>query len=74
MSKREPLLAPQELMIPAVAKILAYFDEKLTKLRIANDSINADVSTRGRIAEIKDFQKAVSPKAPSEVTNRNSAI
>lgn len=74
MSRKEPLLAPAELMIPAVAKLLQYFDERLSKLRIANDNIDADVSTRGRIAEIKDFKKAICPKLPDEVVTRTSAM
>lgn len=74
MSRKDPLLAPAELMIPAVAKILQYFDERLSKLRIDNDNFDAHVSVRGQIAEIKAFKKVIKPDAPKEVTNRTSAM
>ena len=62
MSNKPPLLSDPELMSPGIAKILEYFDNRLTKLRIDNDSFNADIHIRGRIAEIKAFQKAIHPK------------
>tara|TARA_R110002096_G_C14661910_1_gene728347 strand:+ start:31461 stop:31685 length:225 start_codon:yes stop_codon:yes gene_type:complete len=74
MSQKTPLLAPAELMIPAVAKILQYFDERLTKLRKDNDSFDAHVSVRGQIAEIKAFKKVIEPKTPKDVIDRTSAI
>ena len=74
MTNKEPLLTDGELMIPAVAKILQYFDQKLSKLRIENDSFDADPNIRGRIAEIKAFKKAIRPKLPQDVIDRTSAL
>jgi len=67
MSKKGPLLNDHELANPSVAKIMQYFDEKLAKLRIANDSFDAEPSVRGEIAGIKAFQKAVYPKQQKEI-------
>ena len=70
----DPLLTEIDLMNPAIIKILKYFDDRLTKLRIDNDSFNAHESTRGRIAEIKDFNKVIKPKQPKESNNIRSAM
>ena len=43
-------------------KIIKYFNERLTKLRIDNDSLDSDPLTRGRIAEIKTFIQALERK------------
>ena len=74
MANKEPLLNEQDLMSPAVAKIIKYFDDRLTKLREANDSFDAHPSTKGRIAEIKDFKTAVTPKQHKETSSIKSAI
>ena len=74
MSSRGPLLTDAELMIPAVAKILAHFAARLTKLREENDNYDSDQSTRGRIAEIKDFKKAIKPKLHNDCSERKSAM
>ena len=74
MANKEPLLNEMDLMNPAVAKIIKYFDDRLTKLRLDNDSYNAHESTRGRIAELKDFKKAVSPKQHKETSSIKSAL
>lgn len=50
-----------ELAQSGVRKILEYFDDRLIKLREQNDNYKAHRSTRGRIAEIKDFNKLLSP-------------
>ncbi len=55
-------LTNYELMQPSTQKILKYFDERLTKLRIENDSFEAHTSLRGQILEIKAFQKAIKPQ------------
>jgi len=71
----EPLLTQGDLMNPAVIKIIKYFDDRLTKLRIDNDSFNAHESTKGRIAEIKSFNLAVTPKVSTNSSNdRTSAL
>ena len=62
MVLHEPLLNNYEKMEPAAEKIIKYFAARLIKLRIENDSFESDPSTRGRIAEIKDFQKMLEPK------------
>ena len=59
MAIRDPLLNDFELMEVTAVKITTYFKERLEKLRIENDSYDSHESTRGRIAEIKDFQKAL---------------
>lgn len=59
MAIRDPLLNDFELMEVTAVKITTYFKERLEKLRIENDSYDSHESTRGRIAEIKDFQKAI---------------
>ena len=74
MPTKEPLLTEADLMNPAVAKIIKYFEDRLTKLREDNDSFNAHPSTKGRIAEIKTFNKAVKPKQPKESNNVQSAM
>ena len=61
-----PLLTDADLMDPAVIKILKYFENRLTKLREDNDSFTAHESTKGRIAEIKAFNRAIKPKQPKE--------
>ena len=68
MAKREPLLNDFEQLDPAVAKIIKYFKERLTKLRIENDTFDAPAGTRGRIAEIKDFQKLLEPEKAISTT------
>lgn len=62
MSNKTPLLSDPELMSPGIAKILEYFDHRLTKLREDNDSFTAEIHIRGRIAEIKAFQKIIRPR------------
>ena len=57
-----PILNEQELMQPCVMKIVKYFEERLAKLRIDNDPLDAPLSIRGRIAEIKSFQKNLKQK------------
>ncbi len=74
MSNKPPLLTDMDLMNPAVAKIIKYFDDRLTKLREDNDSFTADVHIRGRIAEIKAFNKAVKPKQNKETNNMKSPM
>tara|TARA_R110000803_G_scaffold5230_6_gene17352 strand:+ start:5964 stop:6188 length:225 start_codon:yes stop_codon:yes gene_type:complete len=74
MANKEPLLTEIDLMNPAVAKIIKYFDDRLTKLRIDNDKFDADIHIRGRIAEIKAFNRAVKPKQPKETSSIKSAI
>ena len=75
MSDKTPLLTQIDLMNPAVIKIIKYFDDRLTKLRIENDSFTAHESTKGRIAEIKYFNLAVKPKVSKNSTNdRPSAL
>lgn len=69
MSK-DPLLNEQDLMTPAVIKIIKYFDDRLTKLRLENDSVKADPNIRGNIAEIKAFEKAIHPKQHNETSGR----
>jgi len=70
MPAKEPLLSDQDLMNPAVIKIIEYFDDRLTKLRLDNDSVKADPNIRGNIAEIKKFKKAVYPKQHNETNGR----
>jgi len=67
-------LSEQDLMNPAVIKIMKYFDDRLSKLRIDNDSVKADENIRGNIAEIKEFKKAVNPKQRTQTTGRRSAM
>lgn len=74
MANREPLLTEADLMNPAVIKILEYFTKRLTKLRIANDKFDAEIHIRGRIAEIKEFNKIIKPKQPKESNHIKSAI
>ncbi len=62
MAKREPLLNSFEQLDPTAQKILKYFSDRLTKLRLDNDSYDSDRTTRGRIAEIKDFFKTLEPE------------
>lgn len=62
MALREPLLNEFEQLDPTTQKIVKYLSDRLTKLRLDNDSYDSDQSTRGRIAEIKDFFKALEPK------------
>ncbi len=57
-----------EKMEPAAVKIIEYFSKRLTKLRIDNDKFDSDISTRGRIAEIKAFQKFLATKKVTKVT------
>lgn len=74
MSNKPPLLNDPELMGPGIAKILEYFDNRLTKLREDNDSFTADIHIRGRIAEIKAFQKAIHPKKQKQSNSIVSGI
>lgn len=57
-SKTE-LLSDFELNQPGVAKIVGLLEDRLVKHRLANDSFDADMSTRGRIAEIKYILKVL---------------
>jgi len=59
---KEPLLNDFELQHEGVQKILHYFEARLIELRIQNDNPKADRLTRGKIAEIKSFNKIISPK------------
>ena len=73
MKNRSPLVNDFEKMEVTAVKIIKYFDNRLAKLRLDNDSYDSHESTRGRIAEIKDFQKAILPNEPTETrSNTNS--
>ncbi len=74
MNKRDPLLNDFERMEVTAVKIIKYFDDRLTKLRLENDSYDSHVSTRGRIAEIKDFQKAILPKDTKETRSKINSM
>lgn len=74
MSNKAPLLSDPELMNPGISKILEYFDNRLAKLRIDNDSFTADIGIRGRIAEIKAFKKALHPKQQKQANSMVSGI
>lgn len=62
MKKCELELNDFEKMESGAEKIIKYFDARLAKLRVENDDPEADVATRGRIAEIKTFQSLLVPK------------
>ena len=62
MAKREPLLNDFEQLDPSAEKIINYLKGRLVKLRLDNDSYDSDRTTRGRIAEIKDFLKTLEPE------------
>lgn len=61
---KDPLLTDYELIGPSVQKIVKYFEDRLIELRLANDDPRADRLTRGRIAEIKTFNKALATMTP----------
>jgi len=69
-----PLITEFELNQSGVRKLIEYFDNRLIKLREQNDNYKAHRSTRGRIAEIKDFQKIINPNTKPEASNINDAM
>lgn len=71
---RDSLLSDFERVQTGTNKILEYFECRLKVLRIENDGFNADVSIRGRIAEIKDFIKVLSPGKKIDRNKRNCSM
>ena len=59
VTPRLVLLTEYEQSNPIVVKILKLLDERLDTCRISNDEFDADVSLRGRIAELKALKKSI---------------
>ena len=70
----EPLLNDYELSQPGVQKILDWFHSRLNLHRVKNDDLDASPLLRGRIAEIKDFHKAINPKIKNHGIAKNDAM
>lgn len=65
----EPIFNAQEREQPLFKKFMRLMDERLERLRKENDADSPEEATakrRGRIAEIKHWQKYAEPPDPSK--------